>query len=202
MWSQAFSKKKGAVVCAALIIYLKILSTHTIVATQQQVGARQLFSHYNSRINIVFRGGRICENTEESHSPLLSLSLSSSLPSRRPSRRFAPHERILNSCLTKRESGSYPSWDPHRFLPSLRRIRQLLFPPLNPSARPPPSTEPAVVGILRRGAIRPGGDGRREGADRGEVPPVRRHGHRAQQVRPRHHRHRAQGVRPRSVAAG
>jgi hypothetical protein len=27
-----------------------------------------------------------------------------------------------------------------------------------------------------------GGDGRREGADRGEVPAVRRHGHRAQQV--------------------
>jgi len=46
------------------------------------------------------------------------------------------------------------------------------------------------------------GDGRREGADRGEVPALRRHRHRAQQVRPQHHRRRAQGVRPRPVAAG
>lgn len=46
------------------------------------------------------------------------------------------------------------------------------------------------------------GDGWREGADRGEVPAVRRHRHRAQQVRSQHHRRRAQGVRPRPVAAG
>ena len=53
----------------------------------------------------------------------------------------------------------------------------------------------------RPAAIWREGDGRREGADRGQVSALRRHGHRAHQVRPLHHSLRAQGVHPRSVAA-
>jgi hypothetical protein len=45
------------------------------------------------------------------------------------------------------------------------------------------------------------GDGRREGADRGQVSAIRRHRHRSQQVRALNHRIGAQGVHPRSVAA-
>lgn len=53
----------------------------------------------------------------------------------------------------------------------------------------------------RPAAIWRGGYGRREGADRGQVPALRRHGHRAHQVRSLHHSLFAQGVHPRSVAA-
>lgn len=53
----------------------------------------------------------------------------------------------------------------------------------------------------RPAAIWRGGYGRREGADRGQVPALRWHGYRAHQVRSLHHSLLAQGVHPRSVAA-
>jgi hypothetical protein len=171
--------------------------------------AARTMSETNQRNNQYppVHGGCICQDADESHLPFLSC------PSRRP---FPPPLRSTRSNSKFSRRGSDPSWDPHRFLPFLRGFPGSLFsPPRNPPADPlllprrlsllvGASSEEGLgwCGEASRRRDLAGGDGRREGADRGEVPAVRRHRHRPQQVRPLHHRRRAQGVCPLSVAAG
>ena len=136
-------------------------------------------------------------------------------PSIHAPRGGSPLPRLSLSSLALVFLSSPTEPPPPRFHPTRKQEFVVKFPPCVcfcgfPFLPLPCSYGPLIRGFVdlgkrrcgrRPAAIWRGGYGRREGADRGQVPALRRHGHRAHQVRSLHHSLLAQGVHPRSVAA-